>query len=101
MIIYLSLLDKTIKLWKVYERSLKTVSESSMMTDVDMPTAVVGSFGAPTHSSLTMPKISHQDSIVAAIPRRIYSNGKQKKSDAECQSISIMTQFFISSRVSH
>ncbi|KAI7891286.1 protein phosphatase PP2A regulatory subunit B [Mucor mucedo] len=70
----LSTNDKTIKLWKVYERSLKTVSESSMMTDVDMPTAVVGSFGAPTHSSLTMPKISHQDSIVAAIPRRIYSN---------------------------
>ncbi|GAA5812009.1 Protein phosphatase PP2A regulatory subunit B [Mucor flavus] len=54
----------------VYERNLKTVSESSMMTDVDMPTGVVGNFG----SSLSMPKISHQDSIVAAIPRRIYAN---------------------------
>lgn len=60
----------------MYERSLKTVSESSMMADVDMPTAVVGSFGTPLQSSLSMPKISHQDSIVAAIPRRIYSNGK-------------------------
>ncbi|KAI9251070.1 protein phosphatase PP2A regulatory subunit B [Helicostylum pulchrum] len=66
----LSTNDKTIKLWKVYERNLKTVSESSMMTDVDMPTGVVGNFG----SSLSMPKISHQDSIVAAIPRRIYAN---------------------------
>ncbi|KAG2229987.1 protein phosphatase PP2A regulatory subunit B [Thamnidium elegans] len=66
----LSTNDKTIKLWKVYERNLKTVSESSMMTDVDMPTGVVGNFG----TSLSMPKISHQDSIVAAIPRRIYAN---------------------------
>lgn len=49
-----------------------------MMTDVDMPTAVVGNFGKPLQSSFTMPKISHQDSIVAAIPRRIYSNGKKK-----------------------
>lgn len=47
-----------------------------MMTDIDMPTTgVIGNFG----NSLMMPKISHQDSIVAAIPRRIYANGKKKK----------------------
>ncbi|KAG1116408.1 hypothetical protein G6F42_013701 [Rhizopus arrhizus] len=69
----LSTNDKTIKLWKVYERSLKTVSEVSMMSDT-MPTAVPGSFGSPVHPSLSMPKISHQDTIVAAVPRRIYSN---------------------------
>ncbi|OAD07630.1 hypothetical protein MUCCIDRAFT_77417 [Mucor lusitanicus CBS 277.49] len=69
----LSTNDKTIKLWKVYERSLKTVSEVSMMSD-QMPTAVPGSFGTPVHPTLSMPKISHQDTIVAAVPRRIYSN---------------------------
>ncbi|KAL7309666.1 protein phosphatase 2A regulatory subunit cdc55, variant 2 [Mucor circinelloides] len=69
----LSTNDKTIKLWKVYERSLKTVSEVSMMSE-PMPTAVPGSFGSPVHPSLSMPKISHQDTIVAAVPRRIYSN---------------------------
>lgn len=85
-------IDKTIKLWKVYERNLKTVSESSMMTDVDMPTGVVGNFG----SSLSMPKISHQDSIVAAIPRRIYANGKNYKIP-ENEIISIITRpsFFL------
>lgn len=46
-----------------------------MMSD-DMPTAVPGSFATPLQSSLSMPKISHQDTIVAAVPRRIYSNGK-------------------------
>lgn len=69
----LSTNDKTIKLWKVYERSLKTVSEVSMISD-QMPTAVPGSFGTPLHPTLSMPKISHQDTIVAAVPRRIYSN---------------------------
>ncbi|KAK4513699.1 uncharacterized protein ATC70_005704 [Mucor velutinosus] len=69
----LSTNDKTIKLWKVYERSLKTVSEVSMMSD-QMPTSVPGNFGAPIHPTLSMPKINHQDTIVAAVPRRIYSN---------------------------
>ncbi|CAO3636906.1 unnamed protein product [Mucor hiemalis] len=67
----LSTNDKTIKLWKVYERNLKVVSESSMMTDTP---SVVGNFGTPLQNSFNIPKINHQDSIVAAIPRRIYSN---------------------------
>jgi serine/threonine-protein phosphatase 2A regulatory subunit B len=71
-------LDKTIKLWKVYERSLKTVSESSMMmTDID---SVPGNFGRAVQTSLTIPKISHRDTVVAATPRRIYSNGNKKSS---------------------
>ncbi|CEP15027.1 hypothetical protein [Parasitella parasitica] len=69
----LSTNDKTIKLWKVYERSLQTVSEVSMAPD-RMPTTVPASFGSPAHPGLTVPKISHQDTIVAAVPRRIYSN---------------------------
>lgn len=67
----------------MYERSLKTVSEVSMMSDT-MPTAVPGSFGSPVHPSLSMPKISHQDTIVAAVPRRIYSNGKRRAKYHEC-----------------
>ncbi|KAG1218941.1 hypothetical protein G6F35_007907 [Rhizopus arrhizus] len=56
----LSTNDKTIKLWKVYERSLKVVSQSTMITD--------------STPALSLPKMSYQDSIVAAIPRRIYAN---------------------------
>ncbi|KAI8638684.1 protein phosphatase PP2A regulatory subunit B, partial [Parasitella parasitica] len=69
----LSTNDKTIKLWKVYERSLQTVSEVSMMPD-RMPTAISANFDSPVHPGLSMPRISHQDTIVAAVPRRIYSN---------------------------
>lgn len=52
--------DKTIKLWKVYERSLRVISESTMITE---------------KPKLSLPKMSYQDTIVAAIPRRIYANG--------------------------
>jgi hypothetical protein len=38
--------------------------------------SVPGSFGRPVQTNLTMPKISHQDTVVAATPRRIYANGK-------------------------
>ncbi|KAI9256944.1 WD40-repeat-containing domain protein, partial [Sporodiniella umbellata] len=59
----LSTNDKTIKLWKVYERNIKVVSESSMMTGKDSAKPV-----------FTLPKMSYQDTMVAAIPRRIYPN---------------------------
>ncbi|KAG1456024.1 hypothetical protein G6F56_006929 [Rhizopus delemar] len=59
----LSTNDKTIKLWKVYERNIKVVSESTMTTEKDSPRPV-----------FNLPKISFQDTMVAAIPRRIYSN---------------------------
>lgn len=49
-----------------------------MMSDNEMPTATPGSFGAPLQHKLSIPKISHQDTIVAAIPRRIYSNGNTR-----------------------
>ncbi|RCH94564.1 protein phosphatase 2A regulatory subunit cdc55 [Rhizopus azygosporus] len=55
----LSTNDKTIKLWKVYERSLRVISESTMITE---------------KPKLSLPKMSYQDTIVAAIPRRIYAN---------------------------
>ncbi|KAL0073790.1 protein phosphatase PP2A regulatory subunit B [Phycomyces blakesleeanus] len=61
----LSTNDKTIKLWKVYERSLKVVHETNMAVDN-------GGFQPSRH--LSLPKLSHQDTIVAAIPRKIYAN---------------------------
>ena len=67
MIIYsIRCLDKTIKLWKVFEKSLKVVAENNLG---DGPVA-------PT-SQLRIPKMAHHDTIVAAVPRRIYANGKR------------------------
>jgi len=54
--------DKTIKLWKVFERNIKVVQEYDN--------------SITARNGLFIPNISHQDNIVAAIPRRIYANGK-------------------------
>lgn len=61
-------LDKTIKLWKVFEKGLKVVSESNQFE---------GSRALPPPPSmnhLRLPRMSLQDNIIAAIPRKIYSN---------------------------
>ncbi|EMR11638.1 protein phosphatase PP2A regulatory subunit B [Pneumocystis murina B123] len=63
----LSTNDKTIKLWKVFEKSLKVVAEnnlsdglySSYITSPDL---------------LKLPRMSHHDTIIASVPRKIYSN---------------------------
>lgn len=54
-------IDKTIKLWKVFERNIKVAQEYDN--------------NVTARNGLFIPKISHQDNIVAAIPRRIYANG--------------------------
>ncbi|KAI8344029.1 protein phosphatase PP2A regulatory subunit B [Chlamydoabsidia padenii] len=59
----LSTNDKTIKLWKVYEKSLKVVSENSL-NDGPQPVA----------NTLRIPKLAHQDTIIAAAPRKVYAN---------------------------
>lgn len=59
----LSTNDKTIKLWKVFEKSLKVVSETSVSEDQPL-----------TSSSLQLPKLTMHDSVVAALPRKIYAN---------------------------
>lgn len=61
-------LDKTIKLWKVFEKGLKVVSESNQFE---------GSRALPPPVSiqqLRLPRMTLQDNIIAAIPRKIYSN---------------------------
>lgn len=61
-------LDKTIKLWKVFEKSLRVVSESNL-TD--------GQRAVPPPSlknQLRLPRMNVQDNIIAAVPRKVYSN---------------------------
>merc|ERR1712000_27528 len=50
--------DKTVKLWKVFEKNLKTVSVTS--------SALPG--------QLVVPKLSTKQTVVAAAPRRIFAN---------------------------
>ena len=54
--------DKTIKLWKVFEKSIKAVSGANC------------SDGAITKSSLKFPKLIHHDSMTAAVPKKLYQN---------------------------
>ncbi|KAG0162939.1 protein phosphatase 2A regulatory subunit cdc55, partial [Apophysomyces sp. BC1034] len=60
----LSTNDKTIKLWKVFERNLKIVHETNLAENSAI---------RPT-KPLTLPKLTHHDTIIAAIPRKIYAN---------------------------
>lgn len=60
--------DKTIKLWKVHEKALKVVAESNLH-DGQRP------IPPPTqHANLRLPRVVPQDNIVAAVPRKVYSN---------------------------
>ena len=61
-------LDKTIKLWKVFEKSLRVVSESNHWDGQrSLPTPL-----SPLH--LRLPKMTQQDNIIAAVPRKVYAN---------------------------
>ncbi|KAI9092396.1 protein phosphatase 2A regulatory subunit PR55 [Phlyctochytrium arcticum] len=66
----LSTNDKTVKLWKIFEKSLKVVSETNLPSD-NSPGRPLGSM---TKSSLKLPRLVHHDSMIAAIPRKIYQN---------------------------
>ena len=76
----LSTNDKTIKLWKVFEKSLKVVAENNLSSD--LTPAGAGGGGAPraNHlsfrdaSALKLPRMTHHDTVVAAVPRRTYAN---------------------------
>ena len=62
------LADKTIKLWKVFEKSLRVVAESNLGD---------GQRTLPPPSlrqHLHLPIMQHQDNIIAAVPRKVYSN---------------------------
>lgn len=61
----LSTNDKTIKLWKVFEKSLKVVAENNHMPAGFQPQPV------PT---LKLPRMAFHDTIIAAVPRKVYAN---------------------------
>ena len=79
----LSTNDKTIKLWKVFEKSLKVVAENNLTHDLT-PGNALGVGGGPPRSnsaihftspaSLKLPRLTHHDTVVAAVPRRTYAN---------------------------
>ncbi|KAG2234903.1 hypothetical protein INT48_000330, partial [Thamnidium elegans] len=58
----LSTNDKTIKLWKVFDKSLKLVTENSIA-----PNPIPA-------NTLRLPTLTHHDTIVAAVPRKVYAN---------------------------
>lgn len=79
----LSTNDKTIKLWKVFEKSLKVVAENNLSQDVTPGNIAGAGSGAPrplpqTHfksaAELKLPRLTHHDTVVAAVPRRTYAN---------------------------
>lgn len=77
----LSTNDKTIKLWKVFEKSLKVVAENNLSHD-----GATTSVGGIRHhlqqpppifnnsTALRLPRLTHHDTVVAAVPRRTYAN---------------------------
>lgn len=89
MLTFLFLLhaDKTIKLWKVFEKSLKVVAENNLSNDAFRNGAIAHNQGnlhpslLPTPQplvgsgrNLRLPTLTHHDTIVAAVPRKIYAN---------------------------
>jgi serine/threonine-protein phosphatase 2A regulatory subunit B len=78
----LSTNDKTIKLWKVYEKSLKVVAENNLSHELT-PGGGVPAGGTPVRNAqnkfkaptdLKLPRLTHHDTVVAAVPRKTYAN---------------------------
>lgn len=65
----LSTNDKTIKLWKVFEKNLRIVASNNHHDEHQqlLPTPI-------DPSALRLPRMLNQDKIVAAVPRKIYQN---------------------------
>lgn len=77
----LSTNDKTIKLWKVFEKSLKVVAENNLSSELTPAGvgAANGAGGARYHgfrsvADLKFPRMTHHDTVVAAVPRKVYAN---------------------------
>ncbi|ANB14147.1 protein phosphatase 2A regulatory subunit CDC55 [Sugiyamaella lignohabitans] len=82
----LSTNDKTIKLWKIYGKSLKVVAENNLSDASGGASGGAsgsagggGTSGASPRSllnvnSLRLPRMTLHDTIIAAMPRRIYAN---------------------------
>lgn len=81
----LSTNDKTIKLWKIFEKQIKMVSEMNL-DESNSPNSPFGNFNfngsAPlaatqkllSMNSLHLPKLTLHDTIIAAQPKRVFGN---------------------------
>jgi serine/threonine-protein phosphatase 2A regulatory subunit B len=78
----LSTNDKTIKLWKVFEKSLKVVAENNLAHELTPSVGIAGA-GGPVRTpninfrsaaELKLPRLTHHDTVVAAVPRKTYAN---------------------------
>lgn len=75
----LSTNDKTIKLWKIYEKNIKLVSDNNLSEGHGLrqrsSIAGNGSMNSVLKlQSLKLPTLSQHDKIIAATPKRIYAN---------------------------
>lgn len=79
----LSTNDKTIKLWKVFEKSLKVVAENNLSSELTPAGASGANGGGPVRypnqhfrsvADLKFPRMTHHDTVVAAVPRKVYAN---------------------------
>jgi hypothetical protein len=83
--------DKTIKLWKVFEKSLKVVQENNLssaqqgaLPPPTLPSPAAHAAGLLPPSTLSpastntphfkLPRMAHHDTIVAAVPRKVFAN---------------------------
>lgn len=60
--------DKTIKLWKVFDKQIKVVSENNHSEGYQ--SGITG----PSQPPLRLPRMTVHDSITAAVPRKVYAN---------------------------
>lgn len=67
--------DKTIKLWKVFEKSLKVVAENNL-SDSSAQASASNPVAQPVRGAqqLRLPRMAVHDAIVAAVPRKLYAN---------------------------
>lgn len=75
----LSTNDKTIKLWKIYEKNIKLVSQNNSISNNNNLSSI--NHGTKHAQSvilslenLKLPKLSKHDTIIVATPKKIYSN---------------------------
>lgn len=90
------LADKTIKLWKVFEKSLKVVAENNgsvATSNANSPPSPPAALQAPLPGLTStlgpttpsrappngtpyfrLPRMTYHDTIVAAVPRKVYAN---------------------------
>jgi serine/threonine-protein phosphatase 2A regulatory subunit B len=59
-------IDKTIKLWKVFDKQIKVVAENNHSDGSPA--------GGGPSQPLRLPRMTTHDSITAAVPRKVYAN---------------------------